>query len=154
MSSYQHVLMEAAPAGITTVTINRPRVLNALDEPTLRELGEIFAQLAEDPGSRCVILTGAGDKAFVAGADIAAMTELDPRQARAFAERGHGLAAAIESLRVPVIAAINGFALGGGLELALACDFAIASSSAKLGLPEVSLGIIPGFGGTQRLSRR
>jgi enoyl-CoA hydratase len=150
--AYDNVLVEGAGASLVTVTVNRPKVLNALDDATLRELTEAFAALPA--ATRCVILTGAGDKAFVAGADIAAMTGLSADEARAFAGRGHALAAAIEALPAPVIAAVNGFALGGGLELALACDFAIASANAKLGLPEVGLGIIPGFGGTQRLTRR
>jgi enoyl-CoA hydratase len=136
------------------VTVNRPKVLNALDELTVRELTEAFVSLGADGAVRAVILTGAGEKAFVAGADIAAMAGLGPREARAFAERGHRLGALMEALPVPVIAAINGFALGGGLELALACDFALCAAGAKLGLPEVGLGIIPGFGGTQRLARR
>ena len=152
--AYANLIIEPGTAGIVTVTINRPKVLNALDAATLGELEDVFGGLGEDPALRCVILTGAGEKAFVAGADISAMASLGPRQARAFAERGQGLAAAIETLPVPVIAAVNGFALGGGLELLLACDFALASTAAKLGLPEVSLGVIPGFGGTQRLTRR
>lgn len=151
--AYRNVLMEAGGA-IVTVTVNRPKVLNALDDATLQELTDAFLALGRDAAVCCVILTGAGDKAFVAGADIAAMAGLTPDEARAFAERGHRLAALIEALAAPVIAAVNGFALGGGLELALACDLAIASTSAKLGLPEVGLGVIPGFGGTQRLARR
>jgi enoyl-CoA hydratase len=145
---YQNIVIDEG--AIATITINRPKVLNALDDTTLGELTDAFGAVT----ARCVILTGAGEKAFVAGADIAAMAELGPREARAFAERGHRLAALIEGLPAPVIAAVNGFALGGGLELALACDFALASANAKLGLPEVSLGVIPGFGGTQRLARR
>src|SRR3954449_4155357 len=137
---------------VLTVIIDRPKVLNALDDTTLRELTETFRAIA--PTVRCVILTGAGDKAFVAGADIAAMAGMSVEAGKAFADRGHTLAAVMEGLPAPVIAAVNGFALGGGLELALACDFALASQNARLGLPEVGLGIIPGFGGTQRLARR
>jgi enoyl-CoA hydratase len=150
---YQNVLTEKV-ASTVTVTVNRPKVLNALDDVTLRELTDVFLALGSEPEVRCVILTGAGEKAFVAGADIAAMAGLSVDEARAFAERGHRLGAVMEALAAPVIAAVNGFALGGGLELALACDFAIASSNAKLGLPEVGLGVLPGFGGTQRLARR
>jgi enoyl-CoA hydratase len=151
--SYQNLLVQAG-GPVAVVTVNRPQVMNALDDTTLRELTDAFIALAADPEVRCVILTGAGEKAFVAGADIAAMAELGPDQGRDFAERGHRLGAVMESARAPIIAAVNGFALGGGLELALACDFALASSNAKLGLPEVGLGVIPGFGGTQRLARR
>jgi enoyl-CoA hydratase len=147
------VILDAAGA-VATVTISRPAVLNALDEQTLRELGAVLAALGESPIVRCVILTGAGEKAFVAGADIGGMSALGPRQARAFAELGHEIGDAIESLPVPVIAAVNGFALGGGCELALACDFIYAARNARFGQPEVNLGVIPGFGGTQRLPRR
>jgi enoyl-CoA hydratase len=150
---YQNVLVETA-GPLVTVTVNRPKVLNALDEVTVGELTHAFVALGKDPGVRCVIVTGTGGKAFVAGADIAAMSGLTPEQAGAFAEGGHRLTVLMETLPAPVIAAVNGFALGGGLELALACDFAIASSNARLGLPEVGLGVIPGFGGTQRLVRR
>jgi enoyl-CoA hydratase len=142
-----------AGAAVATVTIDRPQVLNALDDVTLRELLAAFEGLAGSPLLRCVILTGAGDKAFVAGADIARMSGLGPREARAFAELGHELGDAIEALSVPVIAAVNGFALGGGCELALACDIRIAAETAEMGLTEVRLGIIPGAGGTQRLAR-
>lgn len=149
---YQNLLVdEAAP--VSTVTVNRPKVLNALDETTLRELADAFLALGRSGTVRAIVLTGAGDKAFVAGADIAAMVELGPDQARAFAQLGHRMADVMES-GPPIIAAVNGFALGGGLELALACDFAVASNQAKLGLPEVGLGVIPGFGGTARLARR
>jgi enoyl-CoA hydratase len=150
--SHQNLLVETG-AAIARVTVNRPKVLNALDDTTLRELTAVFVELAADPAVRCVVLTGAGDKAFVAGADIAAMADMQPAEARAFSERGHRLAALMES-GPPVVAAVNGFALGGGLELALACDFALAASTAKLGFPEVGLGVIPGLGGTQRLARR
>jgi enoyl-CoA hydratase len=150
--SYQNVLVDAAP--VTTVTVNRPQVLNALDATTLRELTDVFLALGRDEQVRCVIVTGAGEKAFVAGADIAAMVDLAGPAARALAELGHRLSAVMEAAPWPIIAAVNGFALGGGLELALACDFMLAASNAKLGFPEVSLGVIPGFGGTQRLAQR
>jgi enoyl-CoA hydratase len=149
-------ILDDGAAPVRTITINRPAVLNALDTRTLGELDACFAALAADPAGalRCVILTGAGEKAFVAGADISAMERLGVVEARRFAELGRRLGERIESLPVPVIAAVNGFALGGGLELALACDFMIVSSSAKLGQPEVNVGVLPGFGGSQRLLRR
>jgi enoyl-CoA hydratase len=136
------------------VTIQRPDKLNALNGRVVEELSRAFAALASasDP-VRCAILTGAG-KAFVAGADIAEMAALSSVEAKRFADAGHALGAQIEGLPFPVIAAVNGFALGGGCELALACDFIHAAEGAKLGQPEVNLGIIPGFGGTQRLVRR
>jgi enoyl-CoA hydratase len=146
------VLVDAGGA-IATVTIDRPPV-NALDDVTLRALFEAFEGLGGSPLVRCVILTGAGAKAFVAGADIAAMSALGPREARALAELGHQVGDTIEALTVPVIAAVGGVALGGGCELALACDFIYAASTARFGQPEVNLGVIPGFGGTQRLARR
>jgi enoyl-CoA hydratase len=139
---------------VATVTIDRPEARNALDAETLDALGSAFAALDADRSLRAVVLTGAGDRAFVAGADIKAMLGLDEGGARAFAQRGQSVADRIEALAVPVIAAVNGFALGGGCELALACDFIYAARTAKLGLPEVSLGVVPGFGGTQRLPRR
>jgi enoyl-CoA hydratase len=137
-----------------TVTIDRPKVLNALNRATLVELLRVFDGLKTDRAIRAVVLTGAGEKAFVAGADIAEMAGLTSAEALRFAEMGHDLGDAIERLRVPVIAAVNGFALGGGCEIALACDFIYASDRAKFGQPEVALGVIPGFGGTQRLARR
>ena len=133
--------------------MNRPDKLNALDAQVLDELAAAVEQLSARNETRAVIITGAG-KAFVAGADIAAMSDLSAEQAAAFARRGQSVFAAIEALHCPVIAAVNGFALGGGCELALACDFIIASEKAKFGQPEVKLGVIPGFGGTQRLARR
>jgi enoyl-CoA hydratase len=143
---------------VRTVTVNRPDVLNALDGRTLEELDQVFAGLEAacggPDGVRCVILTGAGEKAFVAGADIAAMATMGVEEARRFSELGRRLGERVERLAVPVIAAVNGFALGGGLELALLCDFIIASTSAKLGQPEVNVGVLPGFGGSQRLARR
>ncbi|HEX8792236.1 MAG TPA: enoyl-CoA hydratase-related protein, partial [Polyangiaceae bacterium] len=142
-------------AGVVTLTLNRPDKLNALNVELLKELGMALHGLVADADLRCIILTGAGDKAFAAGADIAAMSEMTPVQAKQFADMGHRVGNSLESLTtVPVIAAVNGFALGGGCELALACDFIYASDKAKLGQPEVNLGVIPGFGGTQRLARR
>jgi enoyl-CoA hydratase len=139
---------------IATITINRPDKLNALNVSVLGALHDAVEQVRAWEQTRCAILTGAGDKAFVAGADIAEMRGLDVEQAREFSKKGHAVLAGLESLDVPVIAAVNGFALGGGCELALACDFIHASAKAKFGQPEVKLGVIPGFGGTQRLARR
>ncbi len=139
---------------IATVTVNRPDALNALNRETLLGLRDAIGALRKRANLGCVIVTGAGDKAFVAGADIAAMSSMSREDALAFAELGQSTFALLEGLPVPVIAAVNGFALGGGCELALACDFIYASSHAKFGQPEVKLGILPGFGGTQRLSRR
>jgi len=139
---------------VVTLTLNRPDKLNALNEELLLELGRVVNGLARDPAVRCVVLTGAGDKAFAAGADIAAMSAMTAVRAKRFAEMGHSIAQAMETAPFPVIAAVNGFALGGGCELALACDFIYASDKARLGQPEVSLGVIPGFGGTQSLARR
>jgi enoyl-CoA hydratase len=139
---------------VATLLLNRPEKLNSLDEALLHDLRSAFAALEADLAVRVVILTGSGDKAFAAGADIAAMSELDVAQAKRFSELGHSVCARFEEARFPVIAAVNGFALGGGCELALACDFIYASDKAKIGQPEVTLGIPPGFGGTQRLARR
>ncbi len=149
---YQFLLL-ATEGGVATVTINRPKALNALNAAVLQELTDVFTQLAKDESLRAVILTGAGGKAFVAGADIAAMADLNPLQAREFGVLGQNLMELIETFPRPVIAAIDGFALGGGCELAMACDIRLASESAKFGQPEVNLGVIPGFAGTQRLPR-
>lgn len=135
------------------LTINRPQALNALNSKVVSELGSLFVDLKSDKELRAIIVTGSGEKAFVAGADIKEMDAIDASKAQKFAEEGQRAFDLIETLQIPTIAAVNGFALGGGLELALACDVIIASKTAKLGLPEVSLGLIPGFGGTQRLSR-
>jgi len=135
------------------VTIQRPEKLNALNNDVLKELEQAFAELEQDDRVGAVIVTGAGEKAFVAGADIAELKALDTASARVQALRGQAVFQRIESLPKPVIAAVNGFALGGGCELALACHIRVASENAKFGLPEVSLGIIPGYGGTQRLPR-
>jgi enoyl-CoA hydratase len=136
---------------VAILTLHRPDKLNALNEELLRELEHAVA--SESADTRCAILTGSGDKAFAAGADIAAMKDMAPADALRFAKLGHRVARAIEDAAFPVIAAVNGFALGGGCELALACDFIYASDRAKFGQPEVKLGVIPGFGGTQRLAR-
>jgi len=138
---------------IARVTINRPKVLNALNEATVREIRAAFASLKNDPAVGVVILTGSGEKAFVAGADINELAVMTPLQGEASSKLGQATLREIELLGKPVIAAINGFALGGGCELALACHMRFASENAKLGLPEVGLGIIPGYGGTQRLPR-
>ncbi|MCA9529935.1 MAG: enoyl-CoA hydratase/isomerase family protein [Myxococcales bacterium] len=138
---------------VATLTIHRPDKMNALNRAVLEALAAAVDALGSRGGTRCAILTGAG-KAFVAGADIAGMRDMGAVEASAFAALGHRTFDAIEALPFPVIAAVNGFALGGGCELALACDFIYASERAKLGQPEVGLGIIPGFGGTQRLPRR
>ena len=139
--------------GIHTITIKRPAKLNALNRQTLQELFGAIIDASGDDKVRVIVLTGAGDKAFVAGADIGEIREQSPTEARTFSEFGQNLMSMIQSLDKPVIAAINGFALGGGMELALACHLRIATSNARLGLPEIKLGIMPGFGGTQRLVR-
>jgi enoyl-CoA hydratase len=138
---------------IATVTINRPKALNALNQEILTSLCDTMAELDQNSVVKIVILTGSGEKAFVAGADIAEIQSLSPVQAKQFAELGQRTMDKIANMRPFVIAAVNGFALGGGCELALACDIRIASNKAKLGIPEVTLGVIPGFGGTQRLPR-
>lgn len=148
----KELLVETAE-GVAVVTINRPEILNAMSDGLLRGLLRFFEEVANDPAVACVILTGAGEKAFVAGADIRAMQPLDALAAREAAQLGHAVCAAIERCPQPVIAAVNGFALGGGCELALACDLRLAAEHARFGQPEINLGIIPGFGGTQRLPR-
>lgn len=138
---------------IATVTINREKALNALNPDVLKEIRECFTGLSEDKEVRAVIVTGAGDKAFVAGADIAAMNTMSEADALEFGKLGHAAMNAVDHCKKPVIAAVNGFCLGGGMELALSCDFIYASEKAKMGLPEVNLGLFPGWGGTQRLAR-
>jgi len=150
--TYQNLLL-SIDSGIARVTVNRPDKLNALNQQTLIELGLAFAAFKSDPTVRVVVLTGAGPKAFVAGADIAELVTLSPTQARDASLLGTRVMSAIEQLGKPVIAAVNGFALGGGLELAMACSMRIGSDKAKLGLPEITLGLMPGFGGTQRALR-
>lgn len=151
--SYQNLLLEQAEPGIYLLTVNRPQALNALNAATLAELAQAVAQVAADGGARVLLVTGAGDKAFVAGADISEMQALTADQARAFSEQGMRVMHALEALPVPVIALVQGYALGGGCELAMACDWIIAAERAVFGQPEVNLGIPPGFGGTQRLAR-
>ncbi|MCL1633199.1 enoyl-CoA hydratase-related protein [Luteimonas sp. SX5] len=138
---------------IRVVAVNRPDKLNALDAATLAALHAAFDDAAEDPAVRVVVLTGAGPKAFVAGADIAEMSSLSPVQGRDFSLRGQRMMRRVEKMPKPVIAMVNGFALGGGLELAMCCHLRIAADHAKLGQPEINLGLIPGFGGSQRLLR-
>jgi len=153
MNATDSVLLD--DRGATAIlTVNRPTVLNALDAPTIAALRDHVESLSQRSDLRSLIVTGAGSKAFAAGADIAALSTMGPLQARAVSELAHGLALAMESCPVPVIAAVNGFALGGGLEFALGADFIYASEQARFGFPEVNLAVIPGFGGTQRLQTR
>jgi enoyl-CoA hydratase len=139
--------------GVAVVTLDRPDAMNALDVETLTALRDRLLELRDDDGARCVVLTGAGDRAFAAGADIKHMSGLDAIEAREWGDLGHNVGQLLETMPKPALAAINGFALGGGCELALACDLRYASTRAKLGQPEINLGIIPGWGGTQRLAR-
>ncbi|MEA3560024.1 MAG: enoyl-CoA hydratase-related protein [Candidatus Thermoplasmatota archaeon] len=148
---YQNLIIERDGA-VATIKINRPEALNALNEQTLRDLMHAVDELEMDKDISVVILTGEG-KAFIAGADIKHMVSLTTIQAKLFAEYGHNLLNKVEASRLPYIAAVNGYALGGGCEVMMACDIAIASSKARLGQPEINLGISPGFGGTQRLTR-
>lgn len=150
--SYENLLLERRGA-VALLTVNRPRALNALNPATLDELGRMIAELHADPQVKVVVLTGAGEKAFVAGGDIAAMQPLGPLEARGVAQKAQQLFNLIEFGPKVVIAAINGYALGGGCELAMACDLRLAAAGARLGQPEVNLGIIPGWAGTQRLPR-
>jgi enoyl-CoA hydratase len=150
---YQHIQFELAGSGVALVTVNRPDKLNALSRGVVEELGQAAGRMAEDPAIRAAILTGAGEKAFVAGADINELASFSPVEARAYALRGQQVFRKLETLGKPVVAAVNGYALGGGLELAMACTVRFASENAKLGQPEVKLGLIPGYGGTQRLPR-
>ena len=150
---YSHILFQVEESGIALLTVNRPEKLNALSGAVIGELGDAFGRVANDPAIRAAILTGAGEKAFVAGADIGELAALSPYEARAFALRGQAVFRQLETCGKPSVAAVNGFALGGGLELAMACTVRFASENAKLGQPEVKLGIIPGYGGTQRLPR-
>lgn len=149
--SYTNIILEENN-GIATITINRPNKLNALNKETINELHEAFKEADLDADTKVIIVTGSGEKAFVAGADISEFSDYSIEEGKMLAAKGQDLLFNfIENLSTPTIAAINGFALGGGLELAMACHFRVASNNAKMGLPEVSLGVIPGYGGTQRL---
>jgi len=149
---FKNLLLEISE-GVAVLTINRPDKLNALNNETMEELRQAFEHLRENDEAKVVILTGAGEKAFVAGADISEIRQLDEATGKEFSLRGHKILTQIETLEKPVIAAVNGFALGGGCELAMACHIRLASENAKFGQPEVKLGIIPGYGGTVRLPR-
>ena len=151
--SYQTISFEIDHRGIANVVINRPDKLNALNDRVLNELAEVFKDIAVNKDIRAVLLTGSGEKAFVAGADIKELAELDERSGRMASQKGQQIFQAIEDTRKPVIAVVNGYALGGGAELAMACHLRIAAPNAVFGLPEVGLGLIPGYGGTQRLPR-
>jgi enoyl-CoA hydratase len=153
MMSYSHIILEAGADGVAVVTVNRPDKLNALSTAVILELKDAFERIASEPSIRAAIVTGAGQKAFVAGADIAELESLSAAEARAFALRGQRVLRLLESGGKPSVAAVNGYALGGGLELAMACTVRFASENARLGQPEVKLGIVPGYGGTQRLPR-
>lgn len=151
--SYQNILLEQIEDGIHLLTINRPSAYNALNGATLDEIQAAAGEIADNPDTRVLLLTGAGDKAFVAGADIAEMQAMSALEGQQLAQRASAAMRCLELLRVPVIAVVNGYCLGGGCELAMCCDWIIASENAVFGQPEVNLGITPGFGGTQRLQR-
>ena len=151
--AYSHILFEEDDHGIALITVNRPSKLNALSGALVAELRDAFERVAREASVRAAVVTGSGEKAFVAGADIKELALLSPIEAREYALRGQQAFRLLETLAKPTVAAINGFALGGGLELAMACSVRFASENAKLGQPEVKLGIIPGYGGTQRLPR-
>ncbi|MCK5836438.1 MAG: enoyl-CoA hydratase/isomerase family protein [Desulfobacula sp.] len=150
--SFENIILEVAPP-VATIFFNRPKALNALNNDLFDELDTALDQIAANKEIRVLVLTGSGDKAFVAGADIAELSKMSPLQGKFFSRKGQNVFAKIEALPIPAIAAVNGFALGGGSEAALACDFIYASEKALFGLPEITLGLIPGFGGTQRLAR-
>jgi enoyl-CoA hydratase len=150
---FKHLKLTFDDEGVAWVTIDRPKQLNALNTEVVEELRVAVSDLIDDPETEAIVITGGGDKAFVAGADIAELAELSAHEARGLSLNGQDVLATIENCPKPVIAMINGFALGGGLELALACHLRVAATTAKLGLPEVSLGLIPGFAGTVRLAR-
>ena len=151
--NYQNIIVETE-GKLATVTINRPQSLNALNSQTIQELSDVFSELDADKNIRVIVLTGSGEKSFVAGADIKEFSDFGTADAEELARKGQAnLFNKIENLSKPVLAAVNGFALGGGLELAMACHIRYASENAKLGLPEVTLGLIPGYGGTQRLPK-
>ena len=150
--SYKHIIVETR-GDVNLITFNRPKALNALNRALIEEFSQALDLVASDDDASILVLTGAGDRAFVSGADINELAVLNPLEAKQFSINGHRALFKLQNLRIPVIAAVNGFALGGGCEIALACDFIYAAKPAKFGLPEITLGIIPGFGGTQRLPR-
>lgn len=149
---YQNLLLEISDA-VATVTVNRPSAMNAMTRATLEELAVVVDELTAAPAVRSVIITGAGEKAFIAGGDISMLRELDPAGARELALLAQGICSAIEASPKPFIAAVNGYALGGGCELAMSCDIRIAAETARFGQPEINIGTLPGFGGSQRLPR-
>ncbi len=148
----KEVIFKKGP--IATLTVNRPAALNALNRSVLEDLARVIRDVRHDPAVRVLIVTGAGDRAFVAGADIAAMAKMTAVDGLEFSRLGHRVLESLEDLPIPVIAAVNGFALGGGLEIAMACDLIVTSDKARFGQPEINLALIPGFGGTQRLPHR
>ncbi|MDY6790564.1 MAG: enoyl-CoA hydratase-related protein [Thermodesulfobacteriota bacterium] len=150
--AYENIIF-STDEGIATITFNRPKALNALNNELLGEFSLALDDISQNEDIRVLILTGAGEKAFVAGADISELSTYNTLEAKIFSQKGHQIIDRLQELAIPVIAAVNGFALGGGSEVALACDFIYASENAMFGLPEITLGIIPGFGGTQRLPR-
>ncbi len=150
--AYENILYQVEE-GIATITFNRPKALNALNQALLKEFYDALNVIDDDENIRVLILTGSGEKSFVAGADITEIAVLNTLEAKFFATLGHKVIGKLQELSIPVIAAVNGFALGGGNEIAIACDFIYAAENAKFGLPETNLGVIPGFGGTQRLPR-
>jgi enoyl-CoA hydratase len=151
--SYENILFEVKDDGVALLTVNRPKALNALNPQTLDEIDRAIDEVEQNDKIKVLVITGAGDKAFIAGADITEFPKMNALQAYKFAEKGQNVFFRLEQLPKPVIACVNGFALGGGCELAMSCDFIYASEKAKFGQPEINLGIIPGFGGTQRLAR-
>ncbi len=150
--TYENIIFEKED-GVAIIKFNRPKALNAVNSPTMADVSNALDQVEQDSSIKVLILTGAGEKSFIAGADIAEMSKLGPLELRAFSVKAHELLFRFEKLPIPVIACVNGFALGGGSEIAMACDFIYASEKAKFGQPETTLGLIPGWGGTQRLSR-
>jgi enoyl-CoA hydratase len=150
--AYETILFEK-DGDVAVVKINRPKAMNAINPDVISEINRVLDDIEKDPSVRVLVLTGEGDKAFVAGADIGFMADLSPLEARKWSLQGHKLGFRLEEIPIPVIACVNGYALGGGTEIAMACDFIYASENAKFGQPEINLGIIPGFGGTQRLAR-